>query len=75
MDKIYCLVLFPALGKGFGLNRKYELITEDREVWGKVTAGEIVEADTRFFPPLSAPKWAYNLQDAGHLHVAFWTNV
>ena len=75
-NDIYCLIYFPDQQKGFGLNREYSFITDEKSTWGEIAIGDVIEHDEQFFPTFKSqfPRWAGELKDKGHRHIALWTN-
>lgn len=73
MDKVYCVIYFPGVNRAIALNRDYRVLSEDREVWGKVQMKDIVETSEVFLPP-HIPEWALEADSTGLRHIALWTN-
>ncbi len=74
MTKIYCIILFPYERKAVALDRGYNFITDDKNVWGKIMIGDIIETDKQFFAGQDLPKWAVELDRKYEYHVTCWTN-
>lgn len=77
--QIYCFTMFFGLPDGrkcFYMNRKYEVLGDNIEVWGPITIRDLLVVDeqgNRFFSP-KAPQWAKDLHADGWVYVTFWTN-
>ena len=71
MSEPYVVILFPTEGKAVVLDRNYHFITDDREVWGQITLGEVIETSKNFFAGNGIPQWAYDL-DKVRSHIALW---
>ena len=78
MRKPYVVILFPDTSpkQAFTLDRAYNYIGDSIEVWGWIKMGNIIETSTDFFPSFDyqSPRWARELKDQGHRHIALWTN-
>ena len=68
----YCIILFPHHKKAVVLDRKYNFLTDERAVWGKIKIGEIKETSKQFFAGQGIPDWAYSLEETGAYHVTVW---
>ena len=74
-QKIYCTIYFPIQRKAFALDRNYQYITDDKELWKKLRIETVIEADDKFFPTFNhqSPAWARQLKESGCPHIALWT--
>jgi len=74
-QKIYCTIYFPSKRRAFALDRNYQYITDDKELWRKLKLEDVVEVDSKFFPTFDhqSPLWARQLKEDGCVHIALWT--
>lgn len=72
--RIYCIILFPSLGKAVALNRDYSFLSDDKAVWGPVKVEDIIESDNQFFAGQAIPEWACEADLHNRGHIAMWTN-
>lgn len=70
--KPYVVILFPTQSKAVVLDRKYQFITDDKAVWGKITLGQVIDCSKKFYAGSGIPQWAYDMEKKGYIHVALW---